>query len=149
MNPFDLRAAVFAPHAQHVVLIHFPIALFIAGVAFDWMALWKGSRTLIAAAYYNLLGAALTSVPAITTGLLAWHFQLGGARLKGNLLLHLVLALVSSAGIWLVWWQHFRARSADRQGASKIGVAAEIAAVFLVALTGHVGGFLSGVNGPG
>ncbi len=32
MNPFDLRAALLAKHAQHVVLIHFPIALFIAGV---------------------------------------------------------------------------------------------------------------------
>ena len=30
MQPFDLRAAMLAKHAQHVVLIHFPIALFIA-----------------------------------------------------------------------------------------------------------------------
>jgi hypothetical protein len=29
-NPFDLRTLLFAKHAQHVVLIHFPIALFIA-----------------------------------------------------------------------------------------------------------------------
>jgi uncharacterized membrane protein len=35
MNPFDIRTVVFAQHAQHVVLIHFPIALFIAAVAFD------------------------------------------------------------------------------------------------------------------
>jgi hypothetical protein len=31
VNPFDLRAAILAKHAQHVVLIHFPIALFISG----------------------------------------------------------------------------------------------------------------------
>ena len=24
MNPFDIRTVVFAQHAQHVVLIHFP-----------------------------------------------------------------------------------------------------------------------------
>jgi hypothetical protein len=30
VNPFDLRTVVLAKHAQHVVLIHFPIALFIA-----------------------------------------------------------------------------------------------------------------------
>jgi uncharacterized membrane protein len=35
MNPFDLKAALLARHAQHVALIHFPIALFITGVAFD------------------------------------------------------------------------------------------------------------------
>jgi hypothetical protein len=33
MNPFDIRSALLAKHAQHVVLIHFPIALFITGVA--------------------------------------------------------------------------------------------------------------------
>ena len=32
VNPFDLRTALLAKHAQHVVLIHFPIALFITAV---------------------------------------------------------------------------------------------------------------------
>jgi hypothetical protein len=35
VHPFDLKTALLAKHAQHVVLIHFPIALFITGVAFD------------------------------------------------------------------------------------------------------------------
>ena len=30
VNPFDLKTVLLAKHAQHVVLIHFPIALFIA-----------------------------------------------------------------------------------------------------------------------
>jgi uncharacterized membrane protein len=38
LHPFDLKAALLAKHAQHVVLIHFPIALFIAGVTFDFLA---------------------------------------------------------------------------------------------------------------
>ena len=28
MNPFDLRTVLLAKHAQHVALIHFPIALY-------------------------------------------------------------------------------------------------------------------------
>lgn len=32
MNPFSLREALLARHAQHVVLIHFPIALFLAAI---------------------------------------------------------------------------------------------------------------------
>jgi hypothetical protein len=28
VNPFDLKTVLLAKHAQHVVLIHFPIALF-------------------------------------------------------------------------------------------------------------------------
>jgi len=41
MHPFDVTTTLFAKHAQHVVLIHFPIALFIIGVFFDFLAQWK------------------------------------------------------------------------------------------------------------
>jgi uncharacterized membrane protein len=40
MNPFDLKSVLLARHAQHVVLIHFPIALFLVSVAFDFAAQW-------------------------------------------------------------------------------------------------------------
>jgi uncharacterized membrane protein len=149
MNPFDLKTALLARHAQHVVLVHFPIALFITGVAFDVLALWKKSRTLAAAAYYNLLGAAISAVPTVATGLLAWQLLLGGARLRGNLRLHVILALLSTAAIWLVWSFHFRAQRKPQPAPHAIRLAVEFAAVAVVALTGHVGGFLSGVNGPG
>jgi uncharacterized membrane protein len=38
VNPFDLKTALLAKPAQHVVLIHFPIALFVSAVAFDLIA---------------------------------------------------------------------------------------------------------------
>src|SRR5260221_4795579 len=38
LNPFDLKSALLAKHAQHVVLIHFPIALYLAGTFFDLCA---------------------------------------------------------------------------------------------------------------
>ena len=148
VNPFDLKTALLAKHAQHVVLIHFPIALFITAVTFDLIAQWTKRRELATAAYYNLLGAAISTVPVLATGLLAWQFQLEGQKLKGILLLHLVLACVSTVMIWVVWWVHFRAH---RQTVilPSYRFAVEFLAVGLVALTGHLGGFLSGVNGPG
>jgi uncharacterized membrane protein len=148
VNPFDLKMAILAKHAQHVVLIHFPIALFLAAVAFDFIAVWVKRRGLAQAAYYNLLAAAISTVPVLATGLLAWHFQLQGQKLKGILLLHLVLACVSTVMIWLVWWVHFRARRRTVYLPS-YRLALELLAVGLVALTGHLGGFLSGVNLPG
>ena len=96
VNPFDLRTALLAKHAQHVVLIHFPIALFITAVVFDLIAQWTKRRGIADAAYYNLLVAAISTVPVIATGILAWQFQLEGQKLKGILLLHLVLGAVSS-----------------------------------------------------
>jgi uncharacterized membrane protein len=148
VNPFDLKTALLAKHAQHVALIHFPIALFIAAVTFDLVGQWTKRRGLADAAYYNLLVAAISTVPVLATGLLAWQLQLEGQKLKGILLLHLVLACVSSVMIWLVWWVHFRAR---RQAVypPNYRLAVELLAVGLVAVTGHLGGFLSGVNGPG
>jgi hypothetical protein len=44
LHPFDLKTVLFAKHAQHVVLIHFPIALFIIGVLFDFLAQCKKQR---------------------------------------------------------------------------------------------------------
>ena len=148
MKPFDLKSVFLAKHAQHVVLIHFPIALFISAVAFDFMANWTKRRALADTAYYNLLAAAISTLPVLTTGILAWQFQLEGQKLKGILLLHLVLACVSSVMIWLVWWVHFRTRR-RAEVLPNYRLAVEFLGVALVGLTGHLGGFLSGVNGPG
>ena len=68
-NPFDLKAALLQGHAQHPVIIHFPIALFIASVVFELLALWRKQPVLAAVAYYNLIGAAITIPFAIATGL--------------------------------------------------------------------------------
>jgi uncharacterized membrane protein len=148
VNPFDLRMAVLAKHSQHVVLIHFPIALFITAVVFDLIAQWTKRRSIADAAYYNLLVAAISTVPVIATGILAWQFQLEGQKLKGILLLHLVLASASSIMIWLVWWVHFRTRR-RAEVLPNYRLALEILGVGIIALTGHLGGFLSGVNTPG
>src|SRR5579863_4877061 len=148
LNPFDPQAALLAKHAQHVVLIHFPIALFITGVAFDFIAQWSRRRGLADAAYYNLLLAAASTVPVLVTGILAWQLALEGQKLKGILLQHLVFACVSIVMIWMVWWVHFRGR---RRGNAlpTYRLVLELVAVALVALTGHLGGFLSGVNAAG
>jgi uncharacterized membrane protein len=143
---FDLKSAILAKHAQHVVLIHFPIALFIAGVAFDLIGQWTGKAMLAAASYYNLLLAAISSLPAIATGLLAWRWQLDGQVLHGTLRMHLVLALVSTTLIWLVWWIHFRAKRRAVCLRLPYRMLLELLAVLAIALTAHLGGFLSGVN---
>jgi uncharacterized membrane protein len=149
VHPFDLKTVFLAKHAQHVVLIHFPIALLLVGVAFDAAAHWTKRQALAAAAYYNLAVAAAFSIPVVATGLLAWQFQLEGQKLKGLLLLHLVLGAVSSVMIVLAWWLHQRARSAPHPAFPPYRWLVELLAVLLVTLTGHLGGFLSGVNGPG
>jgi uncharacterized membrane protein len=149
INPFDIKTVLLAKHAQHVVLIHFPIALFTAAVAFDCAAQWRKSGTLAASAYFNLLLAAISTVPVVATGLAAWRWALEGQELKGILLMHLVLGFISSVLIWVVFLIHLRVRRHPEQSLPNYRLPIEAVAVVLVGLTGHLGGFLSGVNGPG
>jgi uncharacterized membrane protein len=149
VNPFDIKTLLLARHAQHVVLIHFPIALFIVAVAFDYVAQRKKNRSLAAAAYFNLLFAAISTVPVVATGLAAWQWALEGQKLKGILLMHLVLGCTSSVLIWVVFLIHWRARRRDQESLPKYRLVIEAIAVLIIVLTGHLGGFLSGVNGPG
>jgi len=149
VNPFDIKTVLQAKHAQHVVLIHFPIALFTTAVAFDSLAEWSKNRALAAAAYFNLLVAALFTVPVVASGLAAWQWALEGQKLKGILLMHLALGCISSLLICLVFWIHWRVRSHLEACLPKYRLWIEAVAVLLLGLTGHLGGFLSGVNGPG
>ena len=120
-----------------------------AAVAFDYLGHWTRSRTLAAAARFNLLLAAVSTVPVLVTGLAAWQWALEGQKLKGILLMHLVLGCISSVLIWFVFWIHFRAQRHPEESLPKYRLPIEAVAVFVVGLTGHLGGFLSGVNGPG
>lgn len=149
MNPFDLRTIFLAKHAQHVVLIHFPIALFIMGVAFDLIAQKTKRRAVAAAASYNLVIAAISTLPVLLTGVIAWRLALGGAKLEGILLLHMILACTASVFMWIVGWLHFRAARKPESPLPLYRLPIEMLAVLLIGLTAHLGGFLSGVNLPG
>jgi uncharacterized membrane protein len=118
-------------------------------VLFDFLAQWRKQRLLAAAAYYNLLVAAITTVPVVITGILAWQWELEGQKLKGILLLHLVMGCMSSVLIWVVWSIHRRTRRKQEEVLPGYCLPIEVVAVAIVTLTGHLGGFLSGVNGPG
>jgi uncharacterized membrane protein len=149
VSPFDPKEVLLAKHAQHVVLVHFPIALLLTGVAFDFAGQWLKKPVLAVVARYNIAIAAVATIPVIATGLVAWQWQLEGHRLKGILLQHLVLGVSSSILIWLVFWIHFRAARTPESTLPRYRLPLESVAALVVAVTAHLGGFLSGVNAPG
>ena len=146
MGPFDPRSILFAKHAQHVVLIHFPIGLFLMGVAFDFVAQRTQNKVLAAAAYYNLVAAAVLALPTVITGIIAWRWALEGSPLKGILLWHLLSAIVTTILMAVVAHAHLRSQ---RQNVGLPGWRwpIELLGCLVVGLTAHLGGFLSGVNG--
>jgi uncharacterized membrane protein len=146
-NFFDPRKVLLAGHAQHPVIIHFPIALFIASVVLDLVALWRKKTILTTVAYYNLIGAAITLPLALATGLGAWRWQLEGAPVKGALLLHMIFALTSASLIFLLCLIRSRFRSAG--GMWRLAYfSLTFAALLAITVTGHLGGILSGVETP-
>ena len=149
MNPFNLNSVILAKHAQHVALVHFPIALIVVSVLFDLLSLRNHNVALLRAAYYTVIVAAISAVPTVATGVLAWQLQFEGKALRGNLKLHMFLALFSSALIWLVCWLHIKEQRTPKASSAGIRLTVEVVAVALTLLTGYVGGFVSGVNGPG
>jgi uncharacterized membrane protein len=140
-HPFDPRSIFYARHAQHVVLIHFPIALFLIGVLLDLLARVKRDSRLAIAAQMNLTASAFCIFPAYATGLLAWRFALEGQPLKGILLYHLLFASASMVLIVTAWW--VRSKTQFRPIGPLI---VELAGAVSISLTAHLGGFLSGVN---
>ncbi len=146
VNPFDPQTILLAKHAQHVVLIHFPIALFITGVGLDLLSRGKRDSQFASAAYLNLSIAAATVIPAVLTGLLAWQFVLDGKRLKGLLLWHVIAASISTVLVIASWWIHRRTRKSASLRLPAFRIPVELLGVAVIALTGHLGGFLSGVN---
>ena len=145
MNPFDLKAVLLEKHAQHVAIIHFPIALLLVSFLFDLLALWRKSPGLAAAARYNLFGAAVSALFAVGTGLAAWQWLLNGVALSGELLLHLSFALASFVMlIGLSFWRRTFPDHGQLMGRRYLLVA--FIACVLISLTGHMGGFVSGLN---
>jgi uncharacterized membrane protein len=147
---FDPRTVLLAKHAQHVVLVHFPIALTMTAIGFEWVAAWRPGTfglALAEAAYWNLTAAAATALAAVATGFAAWQWELDGAPLSGTLRLHAVFGGASAGAIVLLWWIRARRRrqAATAPGLFYFGLTVLVFAI--VAATGHLGGFVSGVNG--
>jgi uncharacterized membrane protein len=143
---FDLRTIVLAKHAQHVVLVHFPIALFVTGIGFDFLSVTKRFARLADAAYLNLSIAAFAVLPTFVTGLLAWQFALEGKRLKGLLLWHLIAGSGSALLVVASWWLHRQARRTHPALFPAYRFPLEMLGLVLVVFTAHLGGYLSGIN---
>ena len=141
---FDPRTLLFPKHAQHRVIIHFPIACFMLSVLFDFLAYWKKNRQLAEAGYYNLIAAGITAPIAVITGLLAWKFAYGGVALQGILLAHLVLGIATSILVAILWRIRMKTTGHESPWPAAPYVILSIITLGVLMLTGHIGGALIG-----
>jgi uncharacterized membrane protein len=142
-GPFALKTLMFPSHAQHRVLVHFPIALLVISLIFDVLGYLKKNPALTTAAYYNLIVAGVTAPLTVATGLLAWIFAFGQAPLQGFLLYHLILGVTAMLLIWALWWVRARNQGRLEGAAGRAYVILGILSFMVISLTGHLGGWLT------
>ena len=121
----------------------------LTGVAFDFAANRTKRATVAAAAYANLLVAAVCSAAGGRAGDFSLAMATRRAQAAGVLLLHLVLGCVSGLLICGIGWIRLRARRKLGSLPSNYRLFVEFVAVLVIRFTGPPGGILSGVNASG
>lgn len=97
----EKKAPSFPPkNGFHPAIVHFPIALFIAGLVLDLLGMVRKDKGLLQAGWYTILMAAVTTLGGILSGVLA--MSLLKLPYKGLIFNHIVWAAASTAIIWVL-----------------------------------------------
>jgi uncharacterized membrane protein len=122
----------------HPAIVHFPIALFIGGLILDFLGMIRKNKTLLAAGWYCIVMAAISSVGAIVSGALA--MSLTKLPYRGLIFEHLSFAVGATAIMWILV-----ALRVDRH--EQMNVRLRIAyyflataCLFMISWAGHLGG---------
>jgi len=122
----------------HPAIVHFPIALLIAGLLLDFAGLVRKRPMLLAAGWYNLVLAAVTSLGAVGSGLYAMTVM--KLPYKGLIFTHLKLALLATVMMWIMVvlrvHRHEKMQAQLRVAYYLLATVAFIA----IAAAGHLGG---------
>jgi len=127
--------SIIPTHGFHPAVVHFPIALFLFGVFLEFLGLRKKSQEFGKAALWNLIGALASIGVVAPTGVAAW--LLGGHKLEGTMLIHLLLAISSILLMIGTLAARKKLGNTDRTYLAILVVAA-----LLISATGYFGGQL-------
>jgi len=126
-------SSLIPTHAFHPVVVHFPIALFLFGMFLEFVGIWKKIPGLSVAALWNLAGGLASLAVVAPTGIAAW--LMGGHKLEGAMLIHLILAISS---LLLMSGTLVARKKLGNQ--HKAYLAILVLTAVIVGLTGHFGG---------
>lgn len=127
-------------NAFHPAIVHFPIALFIAGLVLDALGMFKNDKTLLLAGWYNLIFAALTAFGGIASGAMAMIFK--GYPFAGTMQNHIILAIVSTVLMWAMVSMRVHKHEEMKLSARVVYYLLATAAFILISWAGHAGGDL-------
>ncbi|HEX9892136.1 MAG TPA: DUF2231 domain-containing protein [Actinomycetota bacterium] len=103
-------------HPSHPMFVHFPVAFYLAVVVFDVMSRIAPTPGLVLAGTYLIVGAALASVLAVTTGLVDWWGMVRGSAKRRIATRHMILQFITFgffASMMVLRWPERHALEAD------------------------------------
>lgn len=138
VGPPPAQKSWFPDYAFHPAVVHFPIALFVAGVVLDALGLLRRQRALLLAGWFNLLFAAVTSLAGLASGYTA--LRLMHVPFAGIIRQHILTAVAATVIMWvLVALRVHRHEKMSPQLRTLYYVLAA-AGLLLVSYAGHLGG---------
>ena len=118
-RPWTLREIVQGRplgHPSHALFVHFPVAYYLAVLAFDVMTRIHPNEGLVFAGTLLILGAFAGSVFAVATGLVDWWGMVRGSRKRRWATRHMLLQLATfaffMAALALRWTHRHEPRAA-------------------------------------
>jgi mono/diheme cytochrome c family protein/uncharacterized membrane protein len=124
----------------HLLVLHFPIALFVAAALAECWAIWRGIRAPSPSAHFCVLLGAAAGV--VTAGL-GWLHALSGYGAGQPQFLALHRWLGTAAALWMVVTAVVFERDARRDSRSWQARVLLFAGTLIVALTAHLGGIMA------
>jgi uncharacterized membrane protein len=125
-------------NAYHPAIVHFPIALFIAGLMLDLVGMLRKDRKFLIAGWYNLVIAAVSSFAAIATGLTAMFVM--RLPFKGLILNHLLLAIAGTMIMWILVALRVHRHETMSKPLRILYYVVAAAGLILISYSAHLGG---------
>jgi len=82
-------------HPSHAMFIHFPVAFYIGAFAFDLMSRIGHFDSAPLAATWLIMGAAVASIAAVTTGLVDWFGMVPGSTKRRWATKHMIYQFIT------------------------------------------------------
>ena len=137
--PAPKQNPLLPKNAFHPAIVHFPIALFIAGLFLDFLGMWKKHKTMLLAGYYNLVLGAISTLVSIISGvtaMLRMHLPFG----SGVIFQHLLLACIGTVIMWLMLALRFNRHDKMSTPLRVTYYVLAVIGVILIAYSAHLGG---------
>ena len=127
-------------HPSHPMFVHFPIAFYLATLVFDIMSRLEPDAGLVRAGTYLLVGAALSTVILVITGLTDWVGMVRGSSKRRLATQHMLVQVTSFLFFFMTLLIRWPNRSQPQ--AEMLWIVLEAIGYAIIAVGQYLGGVL-------